>query len=87
MVIRNLGLNDRIHVQYFRFLNEIIHGNLGLSYYSQVPVRTILAQDLPITAPVAAGSLVLWLAVGLTVGVISPPGRAARSRSAPGTCR
>jgi len=70
-VIRNLGLNDPIHVQYLRFLNQIVHGNLGFSYYSQVPVKTILAQDLPITASVVIGGLVLWLAVGLTVGVIS----------------
>jgi peptide/nickel transport system permease protein len=76
-VIRNLGLNDPIHTQYFRFLNQIIHGNLGFSYYSQVPVKTILAQDLPITASVVAGGLVLWLVVGLTVGVIS----ATRARS------
>jgi len=48
-----------------------VHGNLGFSYYSQVPVKTILAQDLPITASVVIGGLVLWLAVGLTVGVIS----------------
>jgi len=70
-VIRNLGLNDPIHTQYLRFLNQIVHGNLGFSYYSQVPVKTILAQDLPITASVVIGGLVLWLAVGLTVGVIS----------------
>ena len=70
-VIRNLGLNDPIHTQYVRFLNQLIHGNLGFSYYSQVPVRTILAQDLPVTASVVIGGLVLWLAVGLTVGVIS----------------
>jgi len=76
-VIRNLGLNDPIHVQYLRFLNQIIHGNLGFSYYSQVPVKTILAQDLPITASVVIGGLVLWLAVGLTVGVVS----ATRARS------
>jgi peptide/nickel transport system permease protein len=76
-VIRNLGLNDPIHVQYLRFLNQLVHGNLGFSYYSQVPVKTILAQDLPITASVVIGGLVLWLVVGLTVGVIS----ATRARS------
>jgi peptide/nickel transport system permease protein len=76
-VIRNLGLNDPIHVQYLHFLNQIIHGNLGFSYYSQVPVKTILGQDLPITASVVAGGMVLWLIVGLTVGVIS----ATRARS------
>ena len=56
-VIRNLGLNDPIHVQYLRFLNQIVHGNLGFSYYSHVPVKTTLAQDLPITASVVREGL------------------------------
>jgi len=77
-VIRNLGLNQPIRVQYLHFLNNTVHGNLGYSYYSQVPVKTILAQDLPITASVVVGGVVLWLIAGLTVGVIS----ATRARSA-----
>jgi peptide/nickel transport system permease protein len=77
-VIRNLGLNQPIRVQYLHFLNNTVHGNLGYSYYSQVPVKTILAQDLPITASVVVGGVVLWLIAGLTVGIIS----ATRARSA-----
>ncbi|MEP7022308.1 MAG: hypothetical protein ABJB47_00525 [Actinomycetota bacterium] len=43
-----------------------------------MPVKTILGQDLPITASVVVGAVVLWLIVGLTVGVVS----ATRARSA-----
>jgi peptide/nickel transport system permease protein len=76
-VIRNLGLNLPLRVQYLHFLDNTVHGNLGFSYYSQVPVKTILAQDLPITASVVVGGVVLWLIVGLSVGVLS----ATRARS------
>jgi peptide/nickel transport system permease protein len=34
-------------------------------------VKTIIAQDLPITASVVVGGVVLWLVVGLGVGVLS----------------
>jgi peptide/nickel transport system permease protein len=76
-VIRNLGLNLPLRVQYWQFLDRTAHGNLGQSYYSQVPVKTIVAQDLPITASVVFGGVLLWLIVGLAVGVIS----ATRARS------
>src|SRR5215813_7613082 len=70
-VIRNLGLDQPILVQYWHFLNGVVHGNLGYSYYNGEAVKTIIAQDLPITASVVIGGVVLWLIVGLGVGVLS----------------
>jgi peptide/nickel transport system permease protein len=70
-VIRNLGLNQPIMTQYWHFISNTARGNLGYSYYKQIPVKTILSQDLPITASVVVGATVLWLVVGLSVGIIS----------------
>jgi peptide/nickel transport system permease protein len=76
-VIRNLGLNQPILVQYWTFLKNLLHGNLGYSYFNGEPVKSILAQDLPITASVVFGGVVLWLIVGIGVGILS----ATRARS------
>jgi peptide/nickel transport system permease protein len=76
-IIRNLGLNQPLRVQYWQFLDRTVHLNLGTSYLTGVPVKTSLAQDLPITASVVVGGTVLWLIVGLGVGVLS----ATRARS------
>jgi peptide/nickel transport system permease protein len=77
-VTRNLGLNQPIGVQYWQFLGRIVHGNLGKSYYSGgTPVISIVGRDLPRTASVLAGGVVLWLLVGLAVGILS----ATRARS------
>ena len=76
-VIANLGLNQPIMVQYWHFLDGLLHGNLGYSYYSQEPVTTMLKQDLPPTVSLVIGGVILWLVVGLTVGIIS----ATRARS------
>jgi peptide/nickel transport system permease protein len=76
-VINNLGLNQPIMVQYWHFLDGLLHGNLGYSYYSQEPVTTMLKQDLPPTVSLVIGGVILWLVVGLTVGIIS----ATRARS------
>ncbi|MGO9079330.1 MAG: ABC transporter permease [Streptosporangiaceae bacterium] len=70
-VINQLGLNQPIAVQYWHFLDKLLHGNLGYSYYNGESVNTIVKQDLPVTASVVVGGLVLWLIVGLLVGILS----------------
>src|ERR1700735_4071054 len=70
-VIRNLGLNQPIMVQYWHFIDGLLHGDLGFSYFSQESVDTILKQDLPPTISLVIGGLVLWLVVGLSVGILS----------------
>jgi peptide/nickel transport system permease protein len=76
-VSHQLGLDQPIATQYWHFLLRLLHGNLGYSYFNGESVNTILAQDLPRTASVVAGAMVLWLIVGLSVGILS----ATRARS------
>jgi peptide/nickel transport system permease protein len=76
-VITNLGLNQPILVQYWHFLDNLLHFNLGYSFYTQQSVNTMLKQDLPPTASVVIGGVILWLIAGLAVGIIS----ATRARS------
>jgi peptide/nickel transport system permease protein len=75
--INNLGLNQPIMTQYWHFLNNLVHGNLGYSYYTGESVDTMLKQDLPPTISLVIGGMILWLIVGLSVGIIS----ATRARS------
>jgi peptide/nickel transport system permease protein len=70
-ITRQLGLDQPIVVQYWHFLVRLLHGNLGYSYANGESVNTILAQDLPRTASVVVGGVLLWLVVGLGVGIIS----------------
>jgi peptide/nickel transport system permease protein len=70
-VINNLGLNQPIMVQYWHYIDNLLHGNLGYSYFNQESVNTMLKQDLPPTISLVIGGLVLWLVVGLSVGIIS----------------
>jgi peptide/nickel transport system permease protein len=76
-ITRQLGLNQPILAQYGQFLDRLLHGNLGYSYVTGEPVTTILAQDLPRTASLVAGAVVLWLIAGISIGVLS----ATRARS------
>jgi peptide/nickel transport system permease protein len=76
-VTKYYGLDRPLFDQYLTFLNKLIHGNLGQSFYTQESVTTIIKQDLPVTASVVVGGVLLWLISGLAVGILS----ATRARS------
>ena len=61
----------------WHFIDGLLHGNLGYSYFNQEAVTTMLKQDLPPTISLVIGGVILWLVAGLTVGIIS----ATRARS------
>ena len=71
LVIHNLGLDQPIMVQYWHFIDGLLHGNLGYSYFNQEQVTTIMRQDLPPTVSLVIGGVILWLVFGLAVGIIS----------------
>jgi peptide/nickel transport system permease protein len=77
LITKQLGLDQPIPVQYWHFVDRLLHGNLGYSYATGESVNSILAQDLPRTASIVVGGVVMWLFVGLSVGILS----AARARS------
>lgn len=66
-----LGLNQSIFIQYFRYLEGAVHGNLGRSYRSDQPVTAIIASALPNTLELSASGLALSLLIGLPVGIYS----------------
>lgn len=66
-----LGLDQPLHVQYIRWLSQILRGNLGISYQAGLPVLEIIGQMLPNTLLLSAAALVLSLIVAIPTGVIS----------------
>jgi peptide/nickel transport system permease protein len=66
-----LGLDDPLWWQYARFLGNAVRGDLGKSYVTQERVADAIAARLPVTAALAAGSVALWLVVGIPVGVLT----------------
>jgi peptide/nickel transport system permease protein len=73
-----LGLDKPLYVQYWRYIKGIVlHFDFGFSYQNSQPVRTEMFQRLPATISLTIGAVVVWLLIGLPVGVIS----AVRSRS------
>jgi peptide/nickel transport system permease protein len=71
LVNHRLGLDQPLLQQYGSFVWRLLHGDLGYSYYSSAPVRDLLFSRLPVTASLALGAAVLWLLLGVGVGVVA----------------
>jgi len=75
----SLGLDEPIYVQYYRYMKDIVlHFDFGFSFQDSQPVRKEIFARLPATISLTVGAVVVWLLIGLPVGVIS----AIRRRSA-----
>jgi peptide/nickel transport system permease protein len=70
-VARRLGLNRPVIDQYGSFLWGLLHGNLGYSFYSSEPVSSLIASRAPVTISVAVGAAVIWLVIGIGMGVLA----------------
>jgi peptide/nickel transport system permease protein len=64
-----MGLDQPIIVQYWIWLQNILHGDFGRSLHAPQPVMTIIQQRLPASILIWIGALVVALVVGLPAGV------------------
>ena len=75
----NLGLTDPWYQQYYRYMKDLVlHFDLGYSYQNNFPVKDQIFDRLPASISLAIGAAVIWLVLGIGIGVIS----AVRSRTA-----
>ena len=65
----SLGLNGPVVVQYWHFLGQLAHGNLGVSYETGRPVTQDLLARLPATAELAVYALLIGVTLGVVAGV------------------
>jgi peptide/nickel transport system permease protein len=65
------GLDQPLPVQYFNWVKDIAHGNLGVSILQGTPVADEIRHRLPITFHLGITAFVLSIIVGVPLGVIS----------------
>ncbi|MDQ3983304.1 MAG: ABC transporter permease [Actinomycetota bacterium] len=70
-VEHRLGLDKPVWVQFGRYVGNAFTGDLGYSYQTQEDVRSALVGRFPATASLALGASVLWLAIGVGIGIVS----------------
>ncbi len=78
LVRHRLGLDRSVWVQYWNFAKGLIpwpglflNQDVYYSYSNNIPVKTELWQRAPITGTLAIGSAIIWIILGLPVGIVS----------------
>ena len=67
-----LGLDRPMPVQYYRFLKKlVVHQDLGTSFATSQSVNERIKEAAPVTASLVFGGAVLWMIIGLSVGIFS----------------
>ena len=76
-VRRLFGLDKPVWEQYALFVKHLFVGDqfgwpgLGFSFATRSPIRTLLADRILITAQLALGAALVWLCIGIPIGVAS----------------
>jgi len=65
------GLNKPVHLQYIAWLKRFARFDFGRSYLDDRPVAEKILERIPVTLLINALSLILILAVGIPLGILS----------------
>jgi peptide/nickel transport system permease protein len=70
-VRRELGLDQPVYLQYFQWLINVLHGDLGYSYHTDRPVLDEILTRLSATIQLAIASILISLMIAIPLGMIS----------------
>jgi peptide/nickel transport system permease protein len=70
-IMKDLGLDQPLPVQYLTWIGGLLRGDLGYSYVSDRPALAEILPRIPITARVAVLALSFAVLIGVPLGVIS----------------
>jgi len=66
-----LGIDRSLPVQYFSFLNHLLHGSLGTSFYNNTSVTSLIAGRLSATLFLMFGGIILALLISLPLAILA----------------
>src|ERR1700740_2785465 len=67
----SLGLNEPLYIQFFTWINKLLHGDLGVSLISNVPVLKMISQRIEPSISLAIATIILSVVVAVPLGVIA----------------
>lgn len=69
--LQQFGLDRPLLVQYFAYLQQLVQGNLGVSFLRSQPVSQVLMERLPWTLLLTGAALLLTVILGVPLGVLA----------------
>jgi peptide/nickel transport system permease protein len=68
---KEMGLDQPLYIQYFRYFNQLLHGDLGTSLETHRPVLMDIKEYFTATIELATVSMIITVMIGIPLGVIS----------------
>ena len=65
------GLGRPVYIQYFKWVNQLLHGYLGRSFEYNKPVWDVLKVRLPMTLMVSISTLIVTYIIAIPIGIYS----------------
>jgi peptide/nickel transport system permease protein len=69
--IKRVGLDQPIPVQFYRYMGDVLRGDLGESFRFGRPATQIMVERLPTTVELSIGAMVFAILVSIPLGIIS----------------
>ena len=70
-IMRMLGLDLPVHVQYGRWIGGVLQGDLGVSLRGSVPITPKILARLPVTFELGLLGIIIGLSISLPIGIYS----------------
>src|ERR1700690_912646 len=67
----SLGLNQPLYTQFFTWIGKLLHGDLGVSLISNVPVLKMIGQRVEPSISIAVSTIILSILIAVPLGVIA----------------
>jgi peptide/nickel transport system permease protein len=67
----SLGLNEPLYVQFFTWIGKLLHGDLGVSLISNVPVVKMIGQRIEPSISIALATIIVSVLIAVPLGVIA----------------
>jgi peptide/nickel transport system permease protein len=68
-LIARLGLDQPLYLQYFQFLKNALHGDLGESFVQGVPAVGLVFEKMPATLELAFAAMLIAIVLGVPLGL------------------
>ncbi|HEY2326921.1 MAG TPA: ABC transporter permease [Gaiellaceae bacterium] len=70
-IAHNLGIDRPIWVQFWLYIDRLLHGNLGVSIRFQLPVNDLIRQALPASLELVAAATVVAILIAFPIGILA----------------
>ena len=67
----SLGLHEPLYTQFFTWVGKLLHGDLGVSLISNVPVLQMIGQRVEPSISIALSTIILSILIAVPLGVIA----------------